>query len=109
MSDAEWNFVQVMSTVLVGTLIAYAVDLRHEQDDYIDYSHRNPALRAIFTVAIWWDRLIPFVVILALVLLIMVATVNALTLPVMVVIGCATVLSVVGLAGGPLQRIRGHQ
>jgi hypothetical protein len=93
MSPADQNFVQVMATILVGTFIAYAIDLRNERTAP-QTSELPRAMRVMVSFFVWADRLIPLCITLALFMIIQSVIGGGLSFGakfLVVIAGCASV------------------
>jgi ABC-type amino acid transport system permease subunit len=96
-SGSQQVFVQVMATVLIGTFIAYSVDLRNERDEEVDVSNEHRALRTAYKVGLWWVRLTPLLVTFALIVLMYCAHFDALGVVATTLILWLAATSVTGL------------
>jgi hypothetical protein len=93
MSPTDENFVQVMATILVGTFIAYAIDLRDERTAP-QISQLPRPLRGMVSFFVWADRLIPVWVTIALIVVILSVIGGELSFGaklLVVIAGCASV------------------
>ena len=103
MTGAEQTYVQVIATILVGTFIAYSVDLRHEARRTVDVE-LNRLHRGLGRAALIYEDSLPILTSACLLIVIVCAGAGSLPSWALIVLNVGTTLSVVALALGTVTR-----
>src|SRR4051794_33847869 len=101
MSAADQTFIQVMATILVGTFIAYAVDLRAEHS-VVDASRFSLPVQRLLRVSALGLATIPLIVMIAILAIIGCVLFDSLpfTAELIIVIGATDSIVALGVAKG---------
>jgi hypothetical protein len=102
-TDADQNFVQVLATVLVGTFIAYSVDLRSPRKVLrVREASSQRLVRGVYGFAVGYTALVPFLTVVGLVLLVAAVTGDVLSPAIKLITAVAAVVSISSLGFAPL-------